>query len=315
MFPPAGTYSVPVMKMKRRILILPVLLFALALLRFPQEAAQAVREGLLLCFETVVPSLFPFFVVVSLLIQLGAAGALQRLFAPFMGPLFHLRGLCAAPLIAGLVGGYPAGARTAAELVRSGQLSREEGERCLGFVNNCGPAFILSYVGAGVLHSSRAGVWLYLIHVFSALLTGMLLCRLLPEGRRSRASAPPSRAEPQPVSLSAALPTAVTGSLTSVLNICGFVVLFRAVVGVIPAALPAAALGAVEMVSGVAALSPGPAGFVTAAAILGWGGLSVHCQTAAVAGPLRLRHHWLGKGVQSLLSLALAAGAAQFLFP
>ena len=67
MFPPAGTYSVPVMKMKRRILILPVLLFALALLRFPQEAAQAVREGLLLCFETVVPSLFPFFVVVSLL--------------------------------------------------------------------------------------------------------------------------------------------------------------------------------------------------------------------------------------------------------
>ena len=93
MFPPAGTYSVPVMKMKRRILILPVLLFALALLRFPQEAAQAVREGLLLCFETVVPSLFPFFVVVSLLIQLGAAGALQRLFTPFMGPLFHLRGL------------------------------------------------------------------------------------------------------------------------------------------------------------------------------------------------------------------------------
>ena len=195
MFPPAGTYSVPVMKMKRRILILPVLLFALALLRFPQEAAQAVREGLLLCFETVVPSLFPFFVVVSLLIQLGAAGALQRLFTPFMGPLFHLRGLCAAPLIAGLVGGYPAGARTAAELVRSGQLSREEGERCLGFVNNCGPAFILSYVGAGILHSSRAGVWLYLIHVLSALLTGMLLCRLLPEYGFERAGVFPFSCE------------------------------------------------------------------------------------------------------------------------
>ena len=180
--------------MKKTLLFLPILVFAWALLRFSDLAGAAVQDGLALCFRAIIPSLFPFFVVVSLLLQLGFARRLQPLFAPFMGPLFHLRGLCAAPLIAGLVGGYPAGARTAAELVRSGQLSREEGERCLGFVNNCGPAFILSYVGVGVLHSSRAGGWLYLIHVLSALLTGMLLCRLLPEGRRSRASAPPSRA-------------------------------------------------------------------------------------------------------------------------
>ena len=38
-------------------------------------------------------------------------------------------------------------------------------------------------------------------------------------------------------------------------------------------------------------------------------------QTAAVAGPLSLRWHWIGKGLQALLSLALAAGAARILFP
>ena len=301
--------------MKKRILLLPALLFALALLLAPQAAAQGVRDGLRLCFSTVIPSLFPFFVVTSLLVRLGAAEALRGIFAPFMGPLFRLSGACAAPLMAGLVGGYPAGARTAAELVRSGQLSREEGERCLGFVNNCGPAFLLSYVGSGVLGSSRAGVWLYLIHVLAALLAGMILCRL-PRKGRGRPSPPPAAPGPEDAApLSAALPAAVTGSLTAVLNICGFVVLFRALVAVVPFPLPPAALGFLEMVSGAAALAPGREGFITAAAIVGWGGLSVHCQTAAVAAPLRLGRHWAGKALQALLSLALAAGAAQFLFP
>ena len=39
----------------------------------PAAMAQAVREGLALCAGTVVPSLFPFFVVVSLLLQLADA--------------------------------------------------------------------------------------------------------------------------------------------------------------------------------------------------------------------------------------------------
>ena len=60
--------------MMKKWLTLPAVLAVggLLLLR-PQEAAQAVREGLALCAGTVIPSLFPFFVVVSLLLQLADA--------------------------------------------------------------------------------------------------------------------------------------------------------------------------------------------------------------------------------------------------
>lgn len=71
---------------------------ALLLLR-PQKAASAVRAGLALCAGTVVPSLFPFFAAISLLLQLGAAEALGRLCAPIMRPLFRMRGVCALPLL------------------------------------------------------------------------------------------------------------------------------------------------------------------------------------------------------------------------
>ena len=281
--------------MMKKWLTLPAVLAVggLLLLR-PQEAAQAVREGLALCAGTVIPSLFPFFVVVSLLLQLGLAETLQGLCGPFMGPLFRMRGVCALPLLAGLLGGYPAGARTAAELFQQGRLSRREAELLLGFCDNCGPAFLLGYVGAGVLGDARAGAYLYLIHVLSALLGGRTAARGVPF--------------PQ------ALTAAGSGAVTATLNICAFVVLFRVLAALLPPVLPGAALGVLEMVTGVSALSPGRAGFVWAGAIVGWGGLSVHCQALSAAAPLSFRWHWAGKALQAALSAAMAYGVFPVVF-
>ena len=54
-----------------------------------------------------------------------------------------------------------------------------------------------------------------------------------------------------------------------------------------------------------------------AAALLGWGGLSVHCQTAAVtAGSgISLRLYVPAKAVQAALSAGLAALLAPYLLP
>ena len=291
--------------MKRVLSILAAAALGAALLLRPAEAAQAVRDGLALCAATVIPALFPFFVVLSLLLKLGAAAALQRLCAPFMGPMFHMRGICAGPLLAGLLGGYPAGAQTAAQLYEEGLLSRREAEVCLGFCNNCGPAFLLSFAGTQVLRSSRAGVYLWLIHLLSALLTGMILCRLA--GMRRCKAPPPALPLSAAESPGRALPQAVAGAAQALVSICAFVVFFSVVTALLPSALPPGAAGVLEMVSGLQALSPGQAGFIWAAALTGWGGLSVHCQTMAVTGELRTGWHWVGKALQALLSALLAA--------
>ena len=132
--------------MKKMLPIAAILAAAALLLLRPQEAAAAVREGLALCGGTVIPSLFPFFAAVSLLLQLGAAEALQGACGKIMGPLFHMRGACALPLLAGLLGGYPSGAAAVAGLYEQGGVSRQEAELLLGFCDNCGPAFLLGYV-------------------------------------------------------------------------------------------------------------------------------------------------------------------------
>ncbi len=275
---------------------------ALLLLR-PQKAASAVRAGLALCAGTVVPSLFPFFAAISLLLQLGAAEALGRLCAPIMRPLFRMRGVCALPLLAG----YPSGAKTAASLYAQGRITRQEAELLLGFCDNCGPAFLLGCVGAGVLGNPDAGLWLYAVHILSAILAGILLCRLSGDrGPVLLGSALPAA----PVSFPQALTSSVTGALASTLNVCAFVVFFQVLSALPPAPPPPLVLGILEMVGGVASLTPGPGGFAAAAAIVGWGGLSVHCQAMSLAAPegLSFRWHWAGKALQAVLSALLAAG-------
>lgn len=302
---------VVVIGMKRLFPILAVSLAVLLLLLRPQQAAEAVREGLALCGGTVIPSLFPFFIAISLLLQLGAAESLGRLCAPVMRPLFRMRGECALPLLAGLLGGYPTGVKTAAELYTQGRITRREAELLLGFCDNCGPAFLLGYVGAGVLGDAGAGLRLYGIHALSALLTGVLLCRVNRDrGLALPGSALPARTVPFPQALTAS----VSSALTSTLHICAFVVCFRVLTALPPISLPLAVSGILEMVTAIAALSPGPAAFTAAAAITGWGGLSVHCQAISLTAPagLSFRWHWVGKAMQAALAGVLAFGIHTF---
>ena len=262
------------MNMKRMAILFPVLIFAALLLLHPETVSQAVRDGLQLCAGSVIPSLFPFFVVVSLLLQLGAAEWIAPLFAPLMGPLFRLRGQCALPLLTGLLGGYPTGAKTVWELYQQRQISRTEAELLLGFCNNCGCAFLLSFAGGTVLGSTAAGA------------------RLTLPAKQS--------------SFPQALTGAISSALTSVGGICAFVTFFRVGTALLPPLFPLRFAGILEMVSGLSALTPDRLGFILAAGITGWGGLCVHCQAMAAAPGLSFRRHLMGKALQAVISVLLA---------
>ena len=94
---------------------------------------DSVAEALALCARSVVPSLFPFLVASSALLALGFGELAAPWLAGLMEPLFRVPGAGSAALVLGLVGGYPIGAKTAADLYRENLVSREEAERLLAF--------------------------------------------------------------------------------------------------------------------------------------------------------------------------------------
>ena len=97
-----------------------------ALLVCSQAALESARAGLSLCAQMIVPSLLPFFMLSSLLQQLGLPGILGRLLSPVTQRLFGIGGAGASALLLGVTGGYPLGADAVARLRRSGALTREQ---------------------------------------------------------------------------------------------------------------------------------------------------------------------------------------------
>ena len=291
--------------------------FSMLLVWFLADAGgvrDAVAEALSLCARSVIPSLFPFLVASSALLSLGFGELISPWLAGLMEPLFRVPGAGSAALLLGLVGGYPIGARTAADLYRQGLASRREAERMLAFCNNSNPVFLISVLGAGVFGSIRTGVWLWLIHVLSALLTGLVFRGNGRETVRRPPPPPPAFRAVKPVS---AFVDAVRAGLSGILSVCGFVVFFYVLVRPLArmgGPLGAALVGFTELFSLTPLLTPDRPGFLLAAGAAGWGGLSVLCQTLAVleGSGLSPRNCLLGKAVQAGFSLALAAVLAGY---
>lgn len=266
------------------------------------EAAQAVRDGLALCAGSVIPALFPFLAVSGLLTALDAGES------PALEPLARLLGCSRAgarAFLLGLTGSYPVGARTVAQLYRRGGISRREAGRLLLFSNNCGPAFILGVAGLGCFGSLRAGVLLWGVHILAALVIALALPR--------RAAEPPERpgsVPPRPP-LVPALIAAVRDAAGTMVYICGFVVFFLVllrVLGRVTGLSHPVLSGAVELTQGILALPHTRRGFVWAAGLLGWGGLSVHGQSAAVLSgtDLPMGPYLAAKAAHAAVSVLLA---------
>ena len=314
-----------------------VVVSAAALVAAPEQAMEGAKNGLALCFNVIVPSLFPFFVLSSLVVDLGLAAWLGRALEGVMRPLFRVSGSCSAAVVLGFIGGYPVGARTALQLYQQGLCSKAEAERLLAFCNNSGPAFIFGVVGAGVFGDGRVGLLLYLTHALASLLVGLLF-RFHGGGERA-ASRGVRQAKPiRTVTVPAAFTGAVTRSFQSTLNICAFVVFFSVVLQLLAAwgALSALAellgllglseewarrlvAGLLELSSGVSSLTGGSglAGRASMAAfMLGWAGLSVHCQVLSflLDSGLSVRTYLAGKLCHGLLAAGLTWLATR-LFP
>ena len=122
------------------------LAFTFCLLIFSKSNLPAVKSGLALWANSVVPSLFPFFVATELLMHTNIITLLGHLLNRFMKPLFNIRGEGSFAFIMGIISGYPVGAKIASNFRQNNICSKEECERLLSFTNNSGPLSLVQLV-------------------------------------------------------------------------------------------------------------------------------------------------------------------------
>ena len=275
----------------------------IALLILDSKTALAgAQQGVALCIQTVIPSLFPFFLFSILL-----TSSLMGRQIPFLRPLCRW---CRIPegaqsiLIAGFLGGYPVGAQCISQALDTGQLSPNDAKRLLGFCNNCGPAFLFG-MAASLFEAWYAPWILWGIHIVSALCVGAII-----PGRPQKCTTL-GKSVISPV-------LALTQSVRIMAGVCGWVVLFRVLIAFLnrwvlwyPAIEYQVTIsGLLELSNGCVTLhelSDWKLRFILCAGFLGFGGLCVTMQTLSVASSkLDKRLYFPGKVLHGCISLCLA---------
>ncbi len=233
--------SIYVVKLKRNFLPLLFLGFTFCLLLFSSSNLPAVKSGLALWANSVVPSLFPFFVATELLMHTNVVTLLGHFLNNFMKPLFNIRGEGSFAFIMGIISGYPVGAKIATNFRENNICSKEECERLLSFTNNSGPLFVIGTVGILMFRNTVIGILLFCTHLLACITVGIFF-RFWKKGKETflNSSKNVSLYNSQKnyasfSNLGEVLAESITNSISTILLIGGFVVIFSSIISILKA--------------------------------------------------------------------------------
>lgn len=265
-----------------------------------KTALMGAREGIELCIETLIPSLFPFFLFTSLLT--GAfVGQTTPLLRP-LGRLFRMPKGTESLLVASFLGGYPVGAQSVEIAWEHRQLTKQDAERMLSFCSNAGPSFLFGIVAFSF--PERQAAWiLWGVHIITAWMVNRLL--FCPQ----QSSCKPAIFLPKG--------NAMLTSVKTMGCVCGWVIMFRIILRFLDRwffwklsdSCRVAVTGILELSNGCCSLSQIPdlkLRFIICSGLLAFGGLCITLQTSSVIHGLSMKYYCMGKLLQSVFSVILS---------
>lgn len=225
-----------ILRIKKVILPIIITLFTICLILFSTENLSATKSGLSLWANSVVPSLFPFFVATELLSYTNFSYFLGKFLKKIMRPIFNVPEEGCFALIMGIISGYPMGAKIIANFRKANTFSREECERLLSFTNNSGPLFIVGTIGISIFGNSTIGILLLITHILGALTVGFIF-RFWKSDQNTLStyttSSSVSNNDLTFANLGEIIGKSITNSINTILLIGGFVVLFSVIISIL----------------------------------------------------------------------------------
>ena len=226
---------------RRHFLTIPILIFFLCMLSFPQTVFTGASYGLVLWFRHVLPTLLPYMILINILICTPALHWICRITSPFLCPLLGTSYYGTFAVLTGFLCGYPMGAKTASDLLDAQKISRSEASYLLSFCNNTSPAFILSYVVTQNLKKSDLCIPFFLILTLTPLMLSFIfrLFYRLQESSGSFSQATPSSfPDPSGNFSDGFLDRCIMNAFKSITKVGGYMMMFSVLIQLLASALP-----------------------------------------------------------------------------
>lgn len=272
-----------------------IFLYISLLLIYPQYSYDGILQGLNLCFNTVIPSLFPFIVLSVFISKSGVFRYIEKIFAPFMKYLFKLPSCCFIAIFMGITGGYPTGAKTVAELYKNNEINASQANLAAIICLSCGPGFAVSAVGIKMLDNKSVGLILFFSQIIAFFISGILFSFFQEYSPNKKIK------NHTPAKLSDCFIQSCSSSLYSVLHMSSLILIFSCFISIItqsgflqlfcdlfqglninPNILKSSIISCLEITSGCNIACCLGVPFELISFFLGFGGLCVHFQIFSI---------------------------------
>lgn len=125
---------------------LAYLLLIIIILSKPEATFQYAYEGLYQWAAKMVPTLFPFMMISSIMVYSGADLELGRMLSHVLRKIYKYSSYGLYAIFMGFFCGFPMGAKVVSDLYEKKKISKSEADTLLAFCNNIGPAYFMGII-------------------------------------------------------------------------------------------------------------------------------------------------------------------------
>ena len=248
---------------------------------FPKNLSFFVIEALDICIKNIIPSLFPLIFINQILSRTGIISNIGKYFSFAITPLFGVpKELCGA-FITGLISGIPNGAHATGITYSLNLCSKTDAERCIALSNNCSIPFLLTVTGINLFGGTKNSLIFIMSQIISLILTALVL-KIVFNKKNNYQNTIMTIPPKSKYRFSSTVCKSIAESCTVMLNICGFIIIFYIISGLIISALNLDNISSV-IIKGMLEVSSGiigtgkiafPLNIIICSAIIGFSGLS-----------------------------------------
>lgn len=287
------------------LLLLIMILISVEVLIESADVLESVKFSFNIWENSIFPSLFPFFVIGNILIDLGFPKLLGTLLKDVMYKLFKINGTGAFIIILSILSGFPSSAKYTKELYLNGEINDKEATKLLTFTHFSNPLFILGTLSITFLNNKEIGMCILISHYIGNLFIGLIFRNYYISKKDTTKvslknaiiSMNSSRTNK---SFGQMLSNAITSSISTLLLILGTVTIFLVLTTLINNNLSVSPYyksiinGIFEMTQGLKYLSMLKIPLYKQALIsvffISFGGLSVHMQVLSIISDTKIKY-------------------------
>ncbi len=199
-----------------------IIFIMLLIISNPALFSASTINGLKLFFNSVLPGLLPFMFLTKLLTELGTIFKITKKLSPVSRKLFGTPGVSLYCFFMSIVSGYPIGAKIISDLYSKNLISEEDARKMSVFCTTSGPIFVIGAIGVGMLKSLKLGIIIYISHILSSLIFG-IICNLIFRNKQENNLNEPITQEPKKTNI---ISYCLSETVNSLFLVAGYITIF-----------------------------------------------------------------------------------------